>query len=79
MNADRVGVANRQARVEQHGPATGLMNWLSVRYAAHVAGGMPLPPLFISERTVDSHVRILNKLGASSRAQIAAWMTSPDR
>ncbi len=55
------------------------MNWLSVRYAAHVAGGMPLPPLFISERTVDSHVRILNKLGASSRAQIAAWMTSPDR
>ena len=36
--------------------------------------------LFISERTVDSHVRsILNKLGASSRAQIATWVTSPDR
>jgi predicted ATPase/DNA-binding CsgD family transcriptional regulator len=35
--------------------------------------------LFISERTVDSHVRsILNKLGFSSRAQIAAWMASPD-
>ena len=34
--------------------------------------------LFISERTVDSHVRsILNKLGFSSRAQIAAWMASP--
>lgn len=31
--------------------------------------------LFISERTVDSHVRnILNKLGFSSRTQIAAWM-----
>jgi predicted ATPase/DNA-binding CsgD family transcriptional regulator len=31
--------------------------------------------LFISERTVDSHVRsILNKLGFSSRAQIAAWI-----
>jgi DNA-binding NarL/FixJ family response regulator len=30
--------------------------------------------LFISERTVESHVRhILNKLGASSRARIAAW------
>jgi ATP/maltotriose-dependent transcriptional regulator MalT len=36
--------------------------------------------LFISERTVDSHVRsILNKLGFNSRAQIAAWMTSPDK
>jgi predicted ATPase/DNA-binding CsgD family transcriptional regulator len=33
--------------------------------------------LFISERTVDSHVRsILDKLGFSSRAQIAAWMAS---
>ncbi len=36
--------------------------------------------LFISERTVDSHVRsILNKLGFNSRAQIAAWMASPNR
>jgi predicted ATPase/DNA-binding CsgD family transcriptional regulator len=35
--------------------------------------------LFISERTVDSHVRsILNKLGFSSRAQIAAWLAAPD-
>ena len=33
--------------------------------------------LFISERTVDSHVRsILNKLGFSSRAQIASWIAS---
>jgi predicted ATPase/DNA-binding CsgD family transcriptional regulator len=33
--------------------------------------------LFISERTVDSHVRsILNKLGFNSRAQIAAWVAS---
>jgi predicted ATPase/DNA-binding CsgD family transcriptional regulator len=34
--------------------------------------------LFISEHTVDSHVRsILNKLGCNSRAKIAAWMASP--
>jgi non-specific serine/threonine protein kinase len=31
--------------------------------------------LVISERTADAHVQnILNKLGFSSRAQIAAWM-----
>jgi predicted ATPase/DNA-binding CsgD family transcriptional regulator len=33
--------------------------------------------LFISERTVDSHVRsILHKLGFNSRAQIGGWMAS---
>jgi DNA-binding NarL/FixJ family response regulator len=33
--------------------------------------------LFISERTVESHVRsIMNKLGFNSRAQIAGWMTT---
>ena len=36
--------------------------------------------LFISESTVASHVRgILNKLGFSSRAQIAGWMGSASR
>jgi len=35
--------------------------------------------LFLSERTVDSHVRtILNKLGFNSRAQIAGWIASRD-
>jgi predicted ATPase/DNA-binding CsgD family transcriptional regulator len=34
--------------------------------------------LFISDRTVAAHVsNIMNKLGLNSRAQIAAWMTSP--
>ena len=36
--------------------------------------------LFISERTVESHVRsTLNKLGFNSRAQIAAWVASSNR
>jgi DNA-binding NarL/FixJ family response regulator len=36
--------------------------------------------LFISERTVDSHVRsILNKLGFNSRAQIAGWIASAEQ
>jgi DNA-binding CsgD family transcriptional regulator len=35
--------------------------------------------LFISERTVDSHVRsILNKLGFNTRAQIAGSVRSSD-
>ena len=36
--------------------------------------------LLISEHTVDSHVRsVLNKLGFSSRAQVAAWLASAGR
>jgi DNA-binding CsgD family transcriptional regulator len=36
--------------------------------------------LFISEHTVDSHIRnILNKLGVNSRTQIAAWMASSNQ
>jgi predicted ATPase/DNA-binding CsgD family transcriptional regulator len=35
--------------------------------------------LFLSEHTVDSHIRaIMSKLGVNSRAQIAAWVASVD-
>jgi predicted ATPase/DNA-binding CsgD family transcriptional regulator len=49
-----------------------------------VAGGLSNKEigarLFISERTVESHVRsILNKLGFNSRAQIAGWVAALDR
>lgn len=33
--------------------------------------------LFISDNTVDSHIRhIMNKLGVNSRSQIASWVSS---
>jgi len=36
--------------------------------------------LFISERTAEGHVeQIRNKLGFSSRAQIAAWVAEQER
>ncbi len=36
--------------------------------------------LFISERTVESHVRnIMNRLGFNARSQIAGWVAAPDR
>ena len=61
----------------------GLLGRREVDVARLVAGGLSNKEigarLFISERTVESHVRsILNKLGFNSRAQIAGWMTASD-
>src|SRR2546421_8169766 len=59
----------------------GLLAKREVEVARLVADGLSNKQigarLFISERTVDSHVRsILNKLGFNSRAQIAGWVAS---
>jgi DNA-binding CsgD family transcriptional regulator len=67
-----------------NGPAPGPLAKREADVARLVAEGLTNKEigsrLFISERTVDSHVRsILNKLGFSSRAQIAAWMAAPDQ
>ena len=64
-------------------PGAGLLAKREAEVARLVADGLSNKEigarLFISEHTVDSHVRsILNKLGCNSRAQIAAWMASAD-
>ena len=63
------------------GASAGLLGKREVEVARLVADGLSNKQigarLFISERTVESHVRgILNKLGFNSRAQIAGWMGS---
>jgi len=60
---------------------TGLLGQRQAEVARLVAEGLSNKQigsrLFISERTVDSHVRsILNKLGVNTRAQIAGWVRS---
>jgi predicted ATPase/DNA-binding CsgD family transcriptional regulator len=61
--------------------ARGLLGKREAEVAQLVAEGLSNKQigarLFISERTVGSHVRsILNKLGFNSRAQIAAWISA---
>jgi predicted ATPase/DNA-binding CsgD family transcriptional regulator len=70
------------ARAPDHGSAA-LLGQRGIDVARLIAVGLSNKEigarLFISERTVESHVRnILNKLGLTSRAQIAAWMTTSD-
>jgi DNA-binding NarL/FixJ family response regulator len=69
------------AAAASDGAGAGLLGKREVEVARLVADGLSNKQiggrLFISERTVESHVRgILNKLGFNSRAQIAGWIGS---
>ncbi len=71
----------RAAAPTSDSPGAGLLGKRAADVARLVADGLSNKQigarLFISERTVASHVRsILNKLGFNSRAQIAGWMVS---
>jgi DNA-binding CsgD family transcriptional regulator len=77
-----LGEPGQVAVAASDGAGAGLLAKREAEVARLVADGLSNKEigsrLFISEHTVDSHVRsILNKLGCSSRAQIAAWMASP--
>jgi predicted ATPase/DNA-binding CsgD family transcriptional regulator len=76
-----LGRTSREPTTHTAGTARQLLGKRQADVAQLVAEGLSNKQiggrLFISERTVDSHVRsILNKLGFNSRAQIAAWMAS---
>jgi predicted ATPase/DNA-binding NarL/FixJ family response regulator len=86
--AAAIGLALREpvrvAAVAVHADGEALLGKRQAEVAGLVAEGLSNKQigarLFISERTVDSHVRsILNKLGVNSRAQIAAWMAAPNQ
>ena len=77
-----LGEPGHVAAAASDSAGAGLLAKREVEVARLVADGLSNKEigarLFISEHTVDSHVRsILNKLGCNSRAQIAAWMASP--
>ena len=76
-----LGEPARTAAAATNGEGAGPLGKREAEVARLVADGLSNKQigtrLFISERTVDSHVHgILNKLGFNSRAQIAAWMAS---
>ena len=76
-----LGEAATPASMGSGGAEPGLLGHREAEVAELVADGLSNRQigvrLFISERTVDSHVRsILNKLGFNSRAQVAAWMVT---
>ncbi len=79
-----LGEPVRVAAVAAHEEEERLLGKRQAEVARLVADGLSNKQigarLFISERTVDSHVRgILNKLGFNSRAQVAAWMASANQ
>ena len=76
-----LGEPRQATTATRDGATTGVVAKRELDVARLIADGLSNKQigarLFISERTVDSHVRsILNKLGFSSRAQIAAWMVT---
>ena len=76
-----LGESGHVAAAASNSAGAGLLAKREAEVARLVADGLSNKEigarLFISEHTVDSHVRsILNKLGVNSRAQIAAWMAS---
>jgi predicted ATPase/DNA-binding CsgD family transcriptional regulator len=78
-----LGEAEHDDTQASHHPATGPLAPREVEVAQLVAEGLTNRQigarLFISDRTVATHVRnILNKLGFDSRARIASWMSSSD-
>jgi DNA-binding NarL/FixJ family response regulator len=78
-----LGEARHDDTEASHHPTTGPLAAREVEVAKLVAEGLTNRQigtrLFISERTVATHIRnIMNKLGFDSRAQIANWMSSSD-
>jgi DNA-binding CsgD family transcriptional regulator len=79
-----LGESDHVALAASDRPGAGLLAKREAEVARLIADGLSNKEigarLFISEHTVDSHVRsILNKLGVNSRAQIAAWMASSNQ
>ncbi len=79
-----LGEPARPAAVAPADPRANLLGKREAEVAGLVAEGFGNKQigarLFISERTVDGHIRnILNKLGFNSRTQIAAWIASSNR